>query len=75
MKKFRVPLTRDCTFTQTANVVVEAESAEDAKAKAEDMFQDDVLERFGWDDDEDSFHYGEDSGTYVPDNDAIEEVS
>jgi hypothetical protein len=75
MPRFRVPVTRDCTFTQTSLVEIEADTAEQAMNKALELTQDEILELGGWmTDDDDSFHYGEETGTYCPDPDAIEEI-
>jgi hypothetical protein len=70
--KFRVPVTRDCTFTQTGEVVVEAHDRAHACEVAEELSQDDIIECLK--DDPDSFHYGEDSGLYVPDPAAVVKV-
>lgn len=70
MKTFKVLVTRDCTFTQSAIVHVDAEDKEDAQQKAvEQIDQDEVY----WEDD-DSFHFGEESGVYVADPDTVEEM-
>jgi len=76
MPKFRVPITRDCTFTQTTLVVVEAVDKAEALEKALSLTQDEILDLpDGWaTDDDDSFHYGEETGTYCPDEDAIEQM-
>ena len=67
MPRFRLKVTRDCTFTQTAEVDVEADDAEDAADKATLLDQDAGL---GWLDDDGSYHFGED-GVYVPDPTSI----
>ena len=90
MPKYRVPLTRDCTFTQTCVVEIEAKDAAHAEMLAESLLQDDLANVgpiigahptlgnpaviSAWTDD-DSFHHGEDSGMYVADPSTVREVT
>lgn len=71
MHTFKLRVTRDCTFTQSADVEVQAKDRDEAIEKATEMPQD----SYQWETDEDSFHYGEDCGVYVADPDEVEEVS
>ncbi len=70
MKKFRVRLTRDCTFTQSVDVVLEVGERSEVLDAACLINQDKYS---GWVDDDDSFHFGE-QGVYIADPAAIEEV-
>lgn len=75
MKTFSVRLTRDCRFTQSVDIEVQAESKKDAETKACNLSYGKIDEMPGgqWEDDDGSYYFGE-TGTYIGDPDEITEV-
>lgn len=59
---YRVRLTRDVTMTQSVDVELVATSPDEAEGMAVDLPQ----AGLNWEDDDDSWHYGE-NGTYIAD--------
>lgn len=68
--KYTVLVTRDVTFTQSGTVEVDADSPDAAHAQALDLAEASGQSGVDWQDDDGSFHFGED-GAYVADPDSI----
>lgn len=70
MPKYAIYLTRDCTFTQTSRVEIEADDVDQARDIALGKPQGDLI----WEDDPGSFHFGED-GAYIADPEHFDIIS
>ena len=70
--KYKVQVTREGNFTQTATVIVEAASRGEAELVAITEASCEGQGNVVWEDDDGSYHFGED-GVYVADPEAIEE--